>query len=423
MSNFFNLNQRSGYVLVVEDSNVQAKKLKFLLEENGFEVRISINGIDALKVSAENKPFLVISDIVMPEMDGYELCTRFKSDSELREVPFILLTSLRDPLDIIRGLQAGADNFITKPYEDQYLLSRIQYLLANRALRHAGGADMLIEVIFKGNKYSINSDKKQILDLLLSVYEAAVQRNDELILTQAQLEASNEELLSANRELEAFAHTVSHDLRSPLHTIGGYVRLLIDEYGVALDDSAKEYLSTILDATKSMAQLVEDLLNFSRSANAPMELKQVDLTRVAREIFENLRMREYGRTIECKAADNLLVTADHRLMEIVMENLLSNAWKYTRKTDFPVIFVGKKEEKGETVYFVKDNGAGFDPAKSYKMFNPFERLHTNQEFPGIGVGLATVRRVLERHGGRIWADGKVGEGATFYFTLPDKPAA
>jgi two-component system sensor histidine kinase/response regulator len=419
MDNFFQLNQKSGYVLVVEDSNVQAKKLKFLLEDHGFEVNICVNGAEALAAIDLKKPMLIISDIVMPEMDGYELCTSLKANPATKDIPFILLTSLRDPLDIIRGLQSGADNFITKPYEDQYLLARIQYLLANRALRQSGGADMLIEVIFKGNRYAINSDKKQILDLLLSVYEAAVQRNDELILTQAKLEASNEELISANQELEAFAHTVSHDLRSPLHIINGYSRILIEEYAGSLDNTATNYLETIISSTMSMAQLVEDLLNFSRSAKAKLELNTVDLTKICREIFGRLKSREPDRHIECTVADGLLVYGDDGLMTIVMENLLSNAWKYTSKSDFPLVFVGVKHEGAEKVYFVRDNGAGFDPDKSYKMFNPFERLHTTQEFPGIGVGLATVRRIIERHGGRIWAQGRVGEGATFFFTIPE----
>ena len=418
MNSFLQVNQKSGYVLIVEDSNVQAKKLKFLLEEIGFEVIISINGLEALKEATARKPMLIISDIVMPEMDGYELCTKLKGDKNLKDIPFILLTSLRDPLDIIKGLQAGADNFITKPYEDHYLLSRIQYLLVNRELKQAGGADMLIEIIFKGNKYAINSDKKQILDLLLSVYEAAIQRNDELILTQAKLEASNEDLLSANQELEAFARTVSHDLRSPLHTISGYIQILMAEYENALDDTAKSYLHTVMKSTMSMAQLVEDLLNFSRSAKAGLEFKQVNLSKIAGEILNRLRMRDHERRVQCTISDGLTVRADPPLIEVVLENLLSNAWKYTMKTDSPVIIFGKKEIDDETVYFVKDNGAGFNQEKSYKMFNPFERLHTNEEFPGIGVGLATVKRILERHSGRIWAEGKVGEGATFFFTLP-----
>src|ERR1035437_10762216 len=215
MNSYMNFNSKLGNILVVEDSPVQAKKIKFLLEENGLNVMVCPNGKLALEAIAEVQPLLIISDIVMPEMDGYEFCSILKNDVNYREIPIILLTSLHDPLDIIKGLQSGADNFITKPYEEKYLLSRIQYLLVNRTIRQSGGAEMVIEIVFRGQKYAINSEKKQILDLLLSIYEAAIQKNDELILAQAQLEALNEDLISKNRELEAFARTVSHDLRSP----------------------------------------------------------------------------------------------------------------------------------------------------------------------------------------------------------------
>lgn len=420
MSTIFNFSQNQGYVLIAEDSNVQAKKLRFLLEDHGFETLVCPNGSVALSEVQKRKPLLIISDIVMPEMDGYEFCSRIKAEPAFKDIPFMLLTSLRDPLDIIRGLQAGADNFITKPYEDNYLLSRVQYLLANTALRQSGSADIIVEVIFKGERYSINSDKKQILDLLLSVYEAAVQRNDELILAQAKLEALNEDLLNANHELEAFAHTVSHDLRSPLHTVRGYLQILQEEYDTVLDDSAKKYLEVVMKSADSMAQLIEDLLHFSRSAKAQLNIKEINLHNIAREILNRMRMREPERPIEWKIAEDLTTRADPALMEIVLENLLSNAWKYTRKSNYPLIIIGRREQEGSTVFYVKDNGAGFDPEKAYKMFNPFERLHTNEEFPGIGVGLATVKRILERHGGKIWAEGKPGEGATFYFSLPPR---
>ncbi|MBL7113522.1 MAG: response regulator, partial [Bacteroidales bacterium] len=235
MNSFLNPRHGMNYVLIVEDSPVQAKRLRFLLEENGFEVGVSANGEQALESLVQKKPVIIISDIVMPGMNGYELCSRIKADREVNNIPVILLTSLRDPLDIIKGLQSGADNFITKPYDDEYLLSRIYYLLANRNLLKSGSAEMVIEIIFRGERYSINSEKKQILDLLLSVYEAAVQRNDELVKAQAELQKLNEDLATANDELESFAHTVSHDLRSPLNIILGYIQLITQEKAPILD--------------------------------------------------------------------------------------------------------------------------------------------------------------------------------------------
>ncbi|MBI2297354.1 MAG: response regulator [Armatimonadetes bacterium] len=179
------------HVVVAEDSLVQAKKLARLLTTHGFQVTTAENGRRALEAARLERPCVVISDIIMPEMNGYELCAAIKADPELRDIPVLLLTSLSDPHDIIDGLQAGADNFITKPYEDDYLLSRIRYLLANRSLRAAGSSEVLLEIVFQGQRYTINSERYQILDLLLSVFEAAVQRNEELQRAQEELRALN----------------------------------------------------------------------------------------------------------------------------------------------------------------------------------------------------------------------------------------
>jgi signal transduction histidine kinase len=418
MNSYINFNSNYGNILVVEDSPVQAKKIKFLLEENGLNVIVCPNGKLALETITDEKPLLIISDIVMPEMDGYEFCSIIKSDINLKEIPVILLTSLHDPLDIIKGLQSGADNFITKPYEERYLLSRIQYLLANRSIRQSGGAEMVIEIVFRGQKYAINSEKKQILDLLLSIYEAAIQKNDELIQAQAQLQALNEDLISKNKELEAFARTVSHDLRSPLGNVSGIVDLMVQDYSDILDDEARSLLAIIKTSAISMTHLIDDLLKFSQSAHANLEPVVVDLSALARRIIEKLRHNDPDRMVYEFIQDGLIVNADMGLMSIALDNLIGNSWKYTGNKSVAKIRLGTLVDRGETVFYVQDNGAGFDMTHSAKLFKPFERLHSEQEFPGTGVGLATVQRIIERHGGRLWAEGAVGKGATFYFTLP-----
>ncbi len=405
--------------MAVEDSVVQAKRLKHFLDENNLNSKVFYTAMEAYDAAVSDPPVLIISDIVMPGMDGYEFCTRLKQSHELKEIPIILLTSLRDPLDIIKGLQAGADNFITKPYEEKYLLSRINYLLANREIRKSGGGEMVLEIVFRGNKYAINSDKKQILDLLLSVYEAAVQRNDELILAQEQLQAMNENLVAANRELESFSYTVSHDLRSPLHTIHGYTQLMLEDYADRLDPEALGFLDTILLASKNMSQLIDDLLKFSRSGRVVIEKTKVNLSDIANQVMLLIRQRDSGRDVHVKIQEGISGHADKNLMGVVLDNLMGNAWKYSGKNAEAEIEFGQTVIDGEPVYFVKDNGAGFDMEKADTMFSPFERFHSNEEFPGTGVGLATVKRILEKHDGLIWAESQVGIGSVFYFTLPE----
>lgn len=417
MDSSFNLSLGKGYIMAVEDSLVQAKKLQYFFDVNNIATAFFTNARDALTAAHDRPPLLIISDIVMPGMDGYEFCTRIKTDPELKEIPVILLTSLRDPLDIIKGLQAGADNFITKPYEDHYLLSRVHYLLANSEMRKSGATEMVMEIMFRGNKYTINSDKKQILDLLLSVYEAAIQRNDQLISTQAELEASNENLLAANQELEAFAHTVSHDLRSPLNAVSGYAQIIQSEYSEILDDEGREFLANILSATFSMAKLIDDLLQFSRSGRSEINTEPIDLSAMVKSVLDELRQRDPSRVVNTSVQEGISAEADPDLMRIVLNNLLGNAWKYTGKKAEAEITFGQIEAPGKKYLFVRDNGAGFDMSKAEKLFNPFQRFHSNKEFQGTGVGLATVRRIIERHGGRIWAESQPGNGATFYFSV------
>ncbi len=417
MKNMSKIQLNNTKVLVVEDSPVQAKKLKHFLEYNGFLVVQSSNGEEALDALEKDLPHIVVSDIIMPVMDGYELCERIKKDDRLKDIPVILLTSLKDPMDIIKGLQAGADNFITKPYDEQYLLTRIQHLLINRNIRMYGGTDMEMEIVFREQKFLINSEKKQILDLLLSVYEAAIFQNDELIKTQNMLEKANEELQQANKELDSFARTVSHDLKNPIAKIMGFVEILLEDFTEGMDPNAIQYLQIIERSTDSMLQLVEDLLRMSRSSTIELKITDVDLTKIAREIIEGFRESEPDRDIEVIISEGLQCRGDEGLIRAAMLNMLGNSWKYTGKTEKPVILFGKMDEHEEQPFFISDNGAGFDMAKSHKLFRPFERMHPSTQFQGTGVGLATVKRIIERHGGRIWVEAAVDEGATFFWTI------
>ena len=224
-------------------------------------------------------------------------------------------------------------------------------------------------------------------------------------------------LAAANRELESFSYSVSHDLRAPLRGIDGFSRALEEDYGESLDEEARGYILRIRTATQRMGQIIDDLLLLSRVARAEIRRERVDLTAVAREVDAAFRSAEPERGVSFEVEDGLQVQADGRLVRLLLENLLGNAWKYTSRQTGAHVTLGSRQDGGEACFFVHDDGAGFDMAYAHKLFAAFSRLHSSSEFPGSGIGLATVARIVERHGGRVWAHGEVGKGATFSFTL------
>ena len=226
------------------------------------------------------------------------------------------------------------------------------------------------------------------------------------------------QLEGTNRELEAFAYAVSHDLRAPLRSIDGFSQIILEDYLPKLDDTAREHFGRVRSATQRMGELIDDLLSLSRISRGELKAEPVDLAAVARGIGTRLQSAYPGRTVELVIPDRLAARADPRLMQVAIENLLTNAWKFTAKHPRARIEIGSRvETDGATTFFVRDDGAGFDMAYATKLFGAFQRLHPASEFEGTGIGLATVQRVIHRHGGRVWAEGVPEQGATFYFTL------
>jgi signal transduction histidine kinase len=227
------------------------------------------------------------------------------------------------------------------------------------------------------------------------------------------------QLTAANKELEAFSYSVSHDLRAPLRSIDGFSQVLLEDYGDRLDEQGKQHLDRIRAGTQRMGSLIDDLLNLSRVTRGEIHMARLDMSALARSVVADLQKAQPERQVEFRIEDDLETKADHGLLRIVLENLLSNAWKFTSKHPSACIEFGKMGHNGAPAYFVRDDGAGFDPAYAARLFGAFQRLHAMTEFPGTGVGLATVQRIINRHGGRIWAESAVGSGATFYFTLAE----
>jgi signal transduction histidine kinase len=391
-------------ILIAEDSATQREQLKHLLEEQGHAVATAANGREALEAARRRKPTLIITDVVMPELDGYGLCKALKSDETLKDVPVILLTTLSDARDVISGLECGADNFIRKPYEGDYLLQRIDYLLMNLELRKNQKMRMGIEISLGGQRHLITAERQQILDLLISTYEQATY--------------INKELEAANKELESFSYSVSHDLRAPLRAIDGYSSMLEENYFPVLDDEGKRLLSVIRESSLKMGRLIDHLLAFSRLGRKALVKEVFDTGALVREVLAELRVAE-DRPAAAVALGALPPSwGDRALLKQVWTNLISNAVKYSSGRPAPHLEISGSESADETVYRVKDDGAGFDMRYYDKLFGVFQRLHDENEFPGTGVGLAIVQRVVTRHGGRAWAQGQPGEGAEFFFSLP-----
>ena len=233
------------------------------------------------------------------------------------------------------------------------------------------------------------------------------------------LQRANAAADEANQELEAFSYSVAHDLRAPLRSVDGFSLALLEDYGDSLDDTAKTYCGHVREAAQHMARLIDDLLSLSRVTRAELNRSRIDLAAVARDVIAQLQRDEPDRAVDLIAPTSLLAHGDVKLVKVALTNLLGNAWKFTGKTADARIELGEILESGHPVYFIRDNGAGFDMAYADKLFEVFQRLHTVAEFEGTGIGLATVQRVIRRHGGRIWAEGAVGRGATFYFTIKE----
>lgn len=406
----------STRLLIVEDSPTQATALLALLESAGYDVGVAASGDEALAAFEAERWSVVISDIVMPgTIDGYELCRRIKG-SRYADTPVVLLTSLADPLDIIRGLECGADHFLTKPYEPDHLLRRLRTLMATRATRGRSKVSMGVSLVFMGREFTISSEREQILDLLVSTFEDAVNQNKHLRHREEVLEATN-------RELEAFTYAISHDLRAPLRHADGFSKLLLEEFEGKMDETGQGYILRIRQAVQHMERMVNELLNLGRVGRRELRTRTTPLRSLVDMALSELEGQSRGRPVEWRIGQLPEIECDPDLMESVFANLLANALKFTRGREPAIIEVGTMQQGGRTVIYVRDNGAGFEQQYASRLFGIFQRLHRPEEFEGTGVGLATVQRIVHKHGGQVWAEAELGRGATFFISLPAHGAA
>ncbi|MBI2510969.1 MAG: response regulator [Opitutae bacterium] len=408
-------------ILAVDDSPTFLGRLCDELRADGYDVVPARSGKDAMELLGLQPVDGILLDLMMPEMSGKEACRRIKAEAAWRDIPLIILTAREESEAMIEGINAGADDYITKSGDFEILKARLRAQLRRKQFE-----DENREIREQLHKREMEAVEFTALRELAGVRAALIadlkQKNEDLARANLQLLRANEAADEANRELESFSYSVSHDLRAPLRAIDGFSQLLLDRAGERLDGQERRYLQRVRDGTQRMGQLIDDMLSLSRVTRQEIKMDTVELSGLARDVVEQLRLLAPESPREVEIADNLVVHGDRGLLRILLTNLLNNAWKFTAKAEQPRIVVDRQTlPDGDTAYFVRDNGAGFEMQYVGKLFGVFQRLHTAEEFPGTGVGLATVQRVVRRHGGRVWAEGAVGRGATFYFTLGTSP--
>jgi two-component system, sensor histidine kinase and response regulator len=361
-------------ILIVDDEAAQMKALCDTLRDHGYATVGFTSGKAGLAAMRE-KPFdLVLTDLMMPEMDGIALLSEAQAID--RNLVGIVMTGHGTIDTAVRAMKAGALDYILKPFKLSAVLPVLARAFTVRQLR--------IE-------------------------------NEQL---SARVSERTAELEAANEELEAFAYSVSHDLRAPLRGIDGFSNLLLKKFSPEMPAEAQRLLNNVSSGAQSMGQLIDDLLRLSRLGRQALSRSPVNISALVREVLDELLAERDDCPIELRVGELPERVGDLLLLRQVFVNLLSNAFKYTRSRQMPVVEIGCLQKENDKVFYIRDNGAGFDMRYSNKLFGAFQRLHSACEFEGTGVGLSIVKRIVQRHGGRIWAEAEVNKGATFYFTLP-----
>lgn len=356
-------------ILVVDDNRADLRLLVEMLDGRGHAIRPTLDGPSALAGVQAELPDLVLLDVQMPRLDGYQVCQRLKADARTRDIPVIFISASDEVFDKMKAFEVGGVDYVTKPFQAEEVLARVETHCRLRQQTRA--------------------------------------------LAQA-----NEQLAAANQELSAFSYSVSHDLRAPLRVIDGYARVLVEDYGPSLDTEGTRLCAVVRQETQRMGQLIDDLLTLSRLGRLDMRIAPIDMETLVDEGFRESTLSTERDRIDLQVGSLPPVAADRSLVRQVWLNLLDNAVKFSSKKQRARVEVGGREDVGENTYWVRDNGAGFDMQYAGKLFGVFQRLHSVRDFKGTGVGLAIVQRVINRHGGRVWAEAEEDRGATFFFTLP-----
>ncbi len=360
---------KKASILIVDDNPDKMLALESVLKSLDQELVKVNSGKNALRELLLRDFAVILLDVQMPEMDGFETAAMIRKRKRTENTPIIFITAIsQSETAAKKGYSLGAVDYIFAPVVPAILQAKVQVFV-------------------------------------------------ELYHMRAEVELQAIQLANANRELEAFSYSVSHDLHAPLRAIEGFSQALLEDCGASLDQTGKHHLERILEGTKRMGSLIDDLLQLARITRMEMKTTNFDATAIVKSVADELGRAERTRHVEFTIAPGVSTLADSALFKIIVENLLNNAWKFTSKKELATIEYGVLQKDRKQVHFVRDNGAGFNMAYSDQLFTPFRRLHSPADFQGTGIGLSIVQRIVRRHGGEIWGEAEIGKGATFYFTL------
>jgi two-component system sensor histidine kinase/response regulator len=383
--------QVKARLLVLDDDETQMRALCRTLELEGYATVGFTSPEDALAALRGESFDLVLTDLTMPRMNGIQFLGAARGIDE--QLIGIVMTGHGSVDTAVAAMKAGALDYILKPFTLRMILPVLDRALTIRKL--------------SAENVQLRHSEELIREVNADLEHCVAERT--------------RQLTELNNELEAFSRSISHDLKAPLRAIKGFGGMLAEQYVSSLDARARGYLQRMLDSATRMDGLIDDLMRLSHASAAELKISRVDVSRIAASIIDELRSREPERHVEARIGAHLACECDPQLMRIALENLIGNAWKFTRDASDAYIEVGTCNDRSDT-YFVRDNGAGFDSGHAADLFAPFRRFHSNDQFPGTGVGLSIVQRIIRRHGGYLSAEGSVGKGATFYFTVPPQPA-
>jgi PAS domain S-box-containing protein len=483
-------------ILIIDDISTNIYALENLLMTENRTFFKATSGDEGLKIALSKPMDLIILDVQMPEMDGFEVASMLKSNKRTKDIPILFASAeYKDQKNILKGLEEGAIDYLFKPLDPEVTKAKVGTLIklelqrkelveSNSALeKSAILINNCLDIIctidvetFKFDAYNLavtnvlgySSEEIASKTLLLFLNEEDQERihelkksnddtlsfetkaickdqsykwlqwnivvkggkwfsnarditerkikDDEIIRLNQDLKENVQQLESVNKELESFSYSVSHDLRAPLRSVNNYAQMLEDSFAAQMDEKSTKLLGNIKRNAFKMDALIDDLLAFSRLGRKPVQKQRINMQDLIQHTYTELQNSNPKAELIVDALPD--TQADYNLLKQVVINLISNAIKYSGKIEHPVIQVGYTKKENSIEYFVKDNGAGFDMEYSDKLFGVFQRLHSTKEFEGTGVGLAIVKRIIEKHGGAVWAESKVGEGATFYFSLP-----